>query len=63
LQIKNTILRGGIYIMKGKDLVDFIVENDLLEVGVVVWNNRIEFGTEPNRIEVDEDGYITLIED
>jgi hypothetical protein len=49
--------------MKGKDLVDFIVENDLLEVGVVVWNNRIEFGTEPNRIEVDEDGYITLIED
>ena len=49
--------------MKGKDLVNFIIQNDLLESHILIWNNHIEFGTEPNRIEVDEDGNITLIED
>lgn len=49
--------------LKGKDLIDFIIKNDLLEANILVWNNNIEFGTEPKRVEVDEDGNITLIED
>ena len=49
--------------VKGKDLVDFINKNNLLEASILVWNNHIEFGTEPRRIEVDEDGNIMLIED
>ena len=48
--------------LKGKDLVDFIIKNNLLEAYVLIWNNHIELGTEPNRIEIDEDGNITLIE-
>ena len=49
--------------LKGKDLVDFIIKNNMLEESIIVWNNRIEFGTEPKRIEADEDGNIMLIED
>lgn len=54
--------RGRFETLQGKDLIDFITKNDLLEASVLIWNNDIEFGTEPHIIEVDKAGNIVLIQ-
>ena len=50
-------------ILKGKDVVKFIMDNDLMENQIFIYQDKDSLGFMPKRIEVDEDGDITIFGD
>ena len=50
-------------ILKGKDVVKFIMDNDLMENQIFIYQDKDSLGFMPKRIEADEDGDITIFGD